>query len=234
MTFRQPSLGVVVFGNYRSFLALILAVSLLPFTSLAAAQPARALGQVLQSEGGHLGQAVATPGAAVFAGDTLSTEEKGKLHVRTGAAQLYLLANSTASLSDTGQGVTATLLRGTVVFSASISRALELRASTARLRAKGDAPAVAQVTLLGPKELLVSCRRGALEFAVNDESDVIPEGASYRVLIDPPPALVNDTNPNPPLRAGKRNLAFLFVIIGAAGAVTGWVIHKALESPDRP
>lgn len=219
--------------NCRSLLALILAVSLFSAASPAAASPAKALGQVLQSDRGHLGQAVATPGAAIFAGDTLSTEDQGKLHVRTGAAQLYLLANSTASLSDAGKGAAATLLRGTIVFSAATSGALELRASTARLRAKGDAPAVAQVTLLGPKELLISCRRGALEFAVNGESDVIPEGASYRVLIDPPPALV-DANAKPPLKAGRRNLAFLFILIGTGAAFTGWAIHKALESPDRP
>jgi hypothetical protein len=220
--------------NCRSLLALILAVSLLSAASPAAASPAKALGQVLQSDRGHLGQAVATPGAAVFAGDTLSTEDHGKLHVRTGAAQLYLLANSAVSLDDAGKGAGATLLRGTIVFSAATSGALELRASTARLRAKGDVPAVAQVTLLGPKELLVSCRRGTLEFAVNDASDVIPEGASYRVLIDPPPALVDDANANPPLKAGKRNLTFLFILIGTGAALTGWAIHKALESPDRP
>jgi len=198
------------------------------------ASPARALGQILQADRASLGSAAATPGAAIFAGDTLSTADQGKLHVRTGAAQLYLLANSAASLNYAGKGAAVMLLRGTIVFSAATSGALELRASSARLSAKGGAPAVAQVTLLGPKELLVSCRRGALEFAVNDESDVIPEGASYRVLIDPPPALVDDANPYPPLKAGKRNLAFLFILIGTGAALTGWVIHKALESPDRP
>lgn len=226
-----------MFSDWRSLLAVILVLSLLSFSSPAAPPPAKALGQILQADRAHLGQAVATPGVAIFDGDTLSTEDQGKLHARTGAAQLYLLANSHVSLNAAGQGATATLLRGTVIFSASTSQALELRASAARLRANGEVPAIAQVTLLGPKELLVSCRRGALEFAVKDESDVIPEGASYRVLIDPPPALVNEANgpnPKPPLRAGKRNLTFLFILIGAGAAVTGWVIHEALESPDRP
>ena len=218
----------------RSFLAIIVAFSFLPGASVAATPPARALGQVLQADGGHLGQTSAAVGATIFSGDTLSTEDRGSLHARTAGAQLYLMARSSASLQATDQGTAATLNGGTIIFSAATPQAFELHASTARLRAKENVPTAAQVTLLGPKELLVTCRRGTIEFAVNDESDVIPEGASYRVLIDPPAALVADENPQQPRKSGRQRKAFLFLIFGGVAALTIWGVHEALESPDRP
>lgn len=218
----------------RSFLAILLGLSLLSGTSLAATPPARALGQVLQANGGHLGETTAAVGATIFSGDTLSTEERGSLHARTAGAQLYLLARSYASLQATDQGAAATLTGGTIIFSAATPQAFELHASTARLRAKANVPTVAQVTLLGPKELLVTCRRGTIELAVNEESEVIPEGASYRVLMDPPEAMSTDGNPQQPRKSGRQRKAFLFLIIGGVAALTIWGVHEALESPDRP
>ncbi len=220
--------------EWRSLLAIVVAVSFLPGASAAATPPARALGQVLQTDGGHLGRATAAVGATIFSGDTLSTEDRGSLHVRMAGAQLYLLGRSSASLQAIDQGAAATLNGGTIIFSAATPQAFELHASTARLRAKANVPTVGQVTLLGPKELLVTCRRGTIEFAVNDESDVIPEGAAYRVLIDPPEALVPDENPQQPRKSGRRRMGFLFLIFGGVAAATVWGIHEALESPDRP
>jgi hypothetical protein len=218
----------------HSFLAIIVAFSFLTGTSPAASSPARALGQVLQSEGGHLGEAKAAVGATIFSGDTLSTEARGSLHARTAGAQLYLLAHTFASLQAIDQGAAATLTGGTIIFSTATSQGFELHASSARLRAKANVPTVAQVTLLGPKELLVICRRGAIEFAVNDESDVIPEGASYRVLIDPPAAMAADDNPQQPRKSGRQRKAFLFLLFGGVALGTIWGIHEALESPDQP
>jgi len=218
----------------RSLLAILVAFSFLTGTLPAAASPARALGQVLQSQGGHLGEASAAVGATIFSGDTLSTEARGSLHARTAGAQLYLLAHTYASLQAIDQGAAATLMGGTIIFSTATSQGFELHASSARLRAKANVPTVAQVTLLGPKELLVTCRRGAIEFAVNDESEVIPEGASYRVLIDPPATMTADGNPQQPRKSGRQRKAFFFLLFGGVALGTIWGIHKALESPDRP
>ena len=218
----------------RSFLAVTLAISFLPGVLPAATSPARALGQVLQADRGHVGSASAAIGATIFSGDTLSTEERGSLHARTTGAQLYLLAQSATTLRATDQGAAATLTGGTIIFSTATPQAFELHASTARLRAKANVPTIAQVTLLGPKELLVTCRRGTIEFAVNDESDVIPEGASYRVLIDPPTAMVASENPQQPPRSGRQRKTFLFLLIGGIVVPTIWLIVEAVESPDRP
>jgi ferric-dicitrate binding protein FerR (iron transport regulator) len=218
----------------RSFLAILLGLALLAGSSLAGTAPTQPLGQVLQSNGGHVGQAPAAVGATIFSGDILSTEERGSLHAKTAGARLYLLARSSASLQASDQGAAATLLSGTMIFSAATPQAFELRASTARLRAKTNAPTIAQVTLLGPKELLVTCRRGEVEFAVNEESDVIPEGASYRVLIDPPAALTSHENPQPPRKSGRQRKGFIFLLAGTVGGFTIWAVHEALESPDQP
>jgi hypothetical protein len=74
-----------------------------------------------------------------------------------------------------------------------------------------------------------------LEFSYNGESEVIAEGAAYRVLLDPSEkeavALESEpANKRPPMAHHK----FLSVAIGiAAGIAIPVVIHEP-ESPDKP
>jgi hypothetical protein len=73
---------------------------------------------------------------------------------------------------------------------------------------------------------------------------VIPEGTSYRVLLDPSPeeaqgpAGAGSGGQGPygskggPLKAVRSR--FLIVATAITGAVTAFAIYKAMESPDRP
>jgi hypothetical protein len=117
-------------------------------------------------------------------------------------------------------------------------------ASTAAIRPLTDAPTIGQVTYLSEKELLVTARRGGLTVSVEDESKVVNEGESFRVLLDPSADAAQEpagagsgqggTNRggNGPLRAGRSRFLVMVVALTAAG--TGVAIYKALESPDRP
>ncbi len=222
----------------RGIVCIVLAFGL-ALAPLAEAQPS-ALGVVVQATMAQLGTAAATPGATIFDGDALSTGTQGTLRLRAGSALLYLGSESGVTLRRTGSGAQAEMTGGTLVVSTSSAAAMGITANGATIRPVADGPAVAQVTLAGPKELYIFARRGALEFSYADESEVIPEGASYRVMLDPQevvaqaPAGAGVGAQAPPKNARRRRRGFIFFLWGVTGAVTAWAVHEALESPDRP
>jgi len=67
----------------------------------------------------------------------------------------------------------------------------------------------------------------------------IPEGATYRIVLDP-----NAADPQgargagskgtggPPIKAAKSR--FIWYAIGVTAVVTVWAFHEVYESPDRP
>jgi hypothetical protein len=136
----------------------------------------------------------------------------------------------------------ATLNWGGAVFSTAGAHALALKAQTAILRPQTDQPTVGNVTILGPKELVVRCSRGALIIAVDDDIRVIPEGTAYRVVLDaeaaaqaaaqPPSSATTSWGQNRPIRSGKSK--FRWYAIAFTSVVTAIAVWQALESPDRP
>jgi hypothetical protein len=191
---------------------------------------------VVQAERAQLGGDIAAaPGTTVFDGDHLTTSSDGALRVRAGLALVYLGPESGATLRQTPEGAQAFLSRGSVVVSTSRAAAMGITADGAMLRAKADVPTIAQVRILGPKELYVVAQRGALEFTYNGESDVIPEGASYRVVLDPPANMpAAQPGSQDTKKSGRYRRGFLFLIFGVVGGVTIWLVHEAVESPARP
>lgn len=200
------------------------------------------LGTVTSAKGAHLGTAAASAGATVFGGDQLSTEPIGAIQVRTAAARFQLFPSSTAVFGEDSGIPTATLLGGTAVFSTANSQAFVLRASIAEIRAQSNAPTVAQVSVISPKELLVRGTRGALAITVDGETKIIPEASAYRVLLDPEasppdaaqgPSGAGTNGPGRgPLKAGRSRFILIATIVTAAA--TGVALFEALQSPDRP
>jgi len=186
------------------------------------------LGVVLQADRAHLGVGEAQSGASVFAGDILSTEQTGTLRARLGAAQVALLPNTTAAMGLASAGASAVLERGTLVFASAAANAIEVHASEARIRPK-TAQALAQVTLVGPLEFLVTSQRGELEVAIGSEVHTVAEATSYRVLVDASAA--EASGPRPAAAGRSRFLLIALILIGAG---TAYGIWRAVRSPDRP
>ena len=74
---------------------------------------------------------------------------------------------------------------------------------------------------------------------MEDDVREIPEGAAYRVVLDPDPA--DPQGPRgagtkgegrPPLKAAKDK--FIWFAVPLTAVVTGFAVHEALESPERP
>jgi hypothetical protein len=221
----------------RNFVAVLLSFSLLISPLWAA--PTSSLGTVVFADRAHLGAAQASVGATVFSGDRLSTEQSGSVQVRAGAARLLLSSASSATLAQEDASPAATLNSGSATFSTANSKAFVLYAATAVIRPNSDKPTVGKVSVLNPKELVVQCTRGSLSIAVEDDVREIPEGAAYRVVLDP-----NAANPQgprgagtkgyggPPIKAAKSK--FIWYAIGVTAAITIWAVHEAWESSDKP
>jgi hypothetical protein len=226
----------------RAIFATVLSLSLLTLPAWGA--PTAALGTVIAADRAHVGEAKAEVGTTVYGGDSLSTEVQGSVQVRAGKARLLLLSSSSAVISDPEGAPAAKLLNGAAKFSTGNAHAFTLFASAAAIRAQSDAPTIGQVSYIGPKELLVRATRGSLVVSVDNDTQVVPEGTSYRVLMDQPEEMAQgpegagssrDGGPgsgHSPRKAGRSR--FMYVAGGLTGVATYLAVSEALESAQRP
>jgi hypothetical protein len=206
----------------------------LVFLLIPAPAPARAnvLGVVTQASDASVRTGPVSVGASIYDGDRLSTDADGAVTLRGGGAMLYLARQSRMvlhALEGNSSGTQANLSAGTLVFTASHLSALEILADSAHIRAAVDTTTVGQVTVIGPKTLYIYARQGALLFSYEDETEVIPEGKAYRVMLDPP------DDDSTTAKYEPASPGFLLVLLGI-GAAVGGIIRKFdnVESPDHP
>jgi hypothetical protein len=221
----------------KSFLALLVSISLL--TTPVWAAPSSSLGTVVYADRAHVGSAQSSVGATVFSGDRLSTEQTGSVQVRAGAARLLLSSASSATFSQDDASPAATLTLGSATFSTANSNAFALHVASAVIRPNTNQPTIGQVTVLNPKELIVKSTRGSLSIAVEDDVRVIPEGAAYRIVLDPnaadpqgPRGAGSKGTGGPPIKAARSR--FIWYAIGITAVVSFIAFREAFESPDRP
>jgi hypothetical protein len=229
----------------RAPLATLMSIGLTVAPAWAGPKTASSLGSIVTAEHARIGDSSAEVGTTVFSGDRLATEREGSVQIRAGAARLLLQSASSATLNDTEGTPSAKLFGGTATFSTGNSKAFTLFASRAAIRAQSDGPTIGQVTYLNEKELLVVSKRGPLTITVDGETEVIADGAAYRVLLDPPSTMAQGPEgagahkedrkrgmSGPPLHAGRNY--FLITAVGVTAVVTGLAVSEALESPNRP
>jgi hypothetical protein len=198
-----------------------------------------ALGTVVSADRARVGSASASVGTTLYSGDRLSTDQLGNVQLRAGSARLHLSPSTMVVLTEERGAPGAVLSAGTATFSTANSKAFSLNAATATIRPQTDMPTIAQVTFVSSKEFIVRTTRGSLSVTVEDETQTIPEGNSYRVILDPPAAAepqgpqgAGTYRMKPPRRAGRSH--FMVLLIAAAAVVTGIAVSEALESPERP
>ena len=211
----------------RATVVALLISSLATAPTLAAARP---LGNILFAEQARLGTVTAVVGSTIYSGDRIATDARGSVRVRVGAGQVYLLASSLATLEEYPGGISATLGRGTVGFASADESLVVVRTSEVLIRPKNSQPTHAQVSMVGPKELLVSSYRGSLEVVVGTEVHAVPEATTYRVLLE--------TEPQDPAGVGaeaakRAKVVMIFVGTAIAAAIITFAILHNL-SPSRP
>jgi hypothetical protein len=206
-----------------------------------------AFGTVVAAEGANVGGGSLSAGTTVFGGDKLFTSGTGSVQVRAGAARLLLSSDTVAILAKDEISPAANLTRGTAVFSTATSKAFAMHVGSMVIRPGTDNPTVAQVTVVGQKQLMVRSRRGSVSVAVDNDVRVIPEGMAYRIVLDPTAAELaaadaagdqdaqgvgSGRRAGRPRRAGRNR--FVWFAIGLTAVVTALALSEALESADRP
>jgi hypothetical protein len=194
------------------------------------------LGIIVQANRASLGAHTASEGTAIYDGDRLSTDAGGVMQLRSGRAALALGEESSVIVRGDARsgekGLDVDLLSGTVTLSAGAGEAAQIHVLGALVRPGANTRVGMQVRMLGAKEIIVFARRGSVLFSYHEESVKIPEGKSYRVLLDPADGgATSDQNAKKPNQHGK---AFLLIAIGITAASSVPIIWKAVESPDRP
>ena len=202
-----------------------------------------ALGIIVQADRASLGSQAASEGTTIYDGDRLSTIAGGSLRLMIGQAMLYLGDKSSVLLhSDAGKATKqfeAELFSGAVVLSATAETLGKIVASAASVRPIAETRGVVQVRLITPHELIVFAQVGPAEICYRDECETIPEGKSYRVMLNG----ADDSQSGAPnaKSSGKSGTALVLIAVGvatAAGIIGLWRVgqgeQKGLESPDRP
>jgi hypothetical protein len=214
-----------------SLALLILTVAFAKMPVMAAPAGSAPMGIVMQANSAQVSADTVTSGASVFDGDTLATANGGTLQVRFGSSQAYLLPNSSAVLHQGGAGFGATLTGGTMVVSSASGEGFRLVADGATVRPATGQPTTAQITMVNPHELNLLSQRGSLEISMDGEVKTVPEGSSYRMVVEPadPGSPAPQGGPNP---TGSNHFLLFALALTLVGVGVG--VALALVSPSKP
>jgi hypothetical protein len=225
----------------RLCLVVLLVTSLLDIPAFAAAAE-KPLGMVIQAQEAQLDNAKLQVGTSIYGGDTVVTDAGGGVRLKLGGSQLYLLADSAATLSQNAAVVHAVVARGTVGFSSNGADNVELEIPQGILRAANGQPAYGQVTILSAQEVVISAYRGALVLDNDGDLHTIPAGKNYRVTKDldqseqqAPAASTGGNNPIvQPRKRQRRKLIFYLIFTGAMAGISYAIWDELSESPSTP
>jgi hypothetical protein len=209
--------------------------------------PVDVFGIVTQARNASLSYGVVSAGASVYDGDTLATGVDGTLTLRAASSMVHLGRQSRVTLRSAGgadKRAQFILSAGTVIFATPQAAAIEIRANEADIRTATQVPSSGQITIITPSSFEIFARRGPLKIQYRDETEMIAEGKSYRVVLD----ASNDDAPSAKTGPGdqpksikapphNRKRIVLIAIGGGAAAAAGagaWVLSNDYESPDNP
>lgn len=167
-------------------------ILIIVFATALASAPALAgttifLGVVTGADRAVVAKVPAVDGTSVYDGDTVSTEPAGAIRLRIGQSQLVLAGSTAVTLHKTETGVYAKLLQGTVRFSSVPGSPIEVRAlDSLVVRAKGDSPAIGQLSLKAENVFEVGCSKGELTVSFQGANYEVAESTAYRVVLDAP------------------------------------------------
>jgi len=220
----------------RSFLAVVLSLSVATCTVppvLAAHPPIGILTLAIHA---HLNEAVAFPGLSVFEGECLSTEVEGRLGIRAGRSTVALAGKTEVTLLMISSGMHIDLSTGSVSFSTAEKERIEVHAEEAMLRPESALPTEAVVTILAPKVLQITARKGGLDFSYREEFRNLPQGETYRIYLDAPAEPQGAEGVGAQKAGGATKVTYFIFGAGVAGAAgtASWFTYRALESGSAP
>ena len=213
----------------RSLLVALVIAALCNLPLAAAPEASRPVGTVILAEGAHLDNVDAAVGASVFPGDELATVPQGKLRLRLGTAQVYLLSETRADVD--ASPASMNLKSGTAGFASSGPEVVAVRLpGDVVVASKGPSPAYGQVTIVSPAEFLVTSFHGSLNVDVDGEVTTVAAPNSYRVMVeqDAEGAGTKDKQQAGQIPVHRKRRAVFYLIIGGAAALASYFIYRAV------
>ena len=204
-----------------------------PVMAAPAISPSAPIGVVISSQNNQYGVDIANSGVTIYDGDHLQTPDNGTLRARFGAEQMLLAASTDAEVHSLRGGFSARLGRGSVVVSSTEGQTFEVWADGARIRPANGEPATGQVTVMTPKELLLTVTHGAFWVSLGGATKTVEAGNTYTLDVtsaDPAPG--PQPGPQQPSTPGAGRMHPLIpIIIGGTLVVTGILVWRALITP---
>ena len=152
--------------------------------------------------------------------------------------QIYLNSGSNATLGQEANPLRVVLTQGTLGFSSAAGAQFEVETPVGIVRSADGQRAFGEVTLVGPKKILVAAYHGTLIVKGAGIERTITEGNAFNISLapDPEPAGAGSmpASPKPALHGGGGALIFDAVILGAAGGVGYAIWHYTTESDPAP
>jgi hypothetical protein len=243
-------------------LLFLLALGLCPI--LIQAQQLSSVGVVTLTANSTIGNGNVTEGTTIFSGDLLKTGDQGHLSVQSGSLQFALGENSSARIFRNLNRTIVELERGTLAYTAKgVDENLAIFALDIRFAPQTSLQVAGQINILSRCDVSVTAVRGTIDVTSGRETKTVQEGKSYRVLSDlgvdyrdswqpvlsdypdyPRDSQYHHSHGHVACVAAANNAQrppfalagghFREIIGGGVAIVTGWVVHEALESPDRP
>lgn len=124
------------------------------------------IGILTQAYEAHVDEAQAFPGLSVFEGEELLTERLGRIDVRMGRPTLTLGGNTKVAVYQVTGGIHIDLTARSAHFSRAKGEIVEVHVEEALLRAGSNQAMEGVITLLAPKVLQVTARKGGLNFTI--------------------------------------------------------------------
>jgi len=110
---------------------------------------------------------------------------------------------------------------------------MEVHVADATLQPDSSRLTQALVTILAPRVLQVSARRGGLKFSYPQEFRDLPEGETYRIDLDSP-AEPQDAAGAGGGEAGISSKVVYFIVGAGVTGITAWGIRAATASGNGP
>lgn len=222
-----------VTAGSRCCLIGLLAASLLNLPVMAGGVPS--VGTIVAADNAQLSNGSVASGVAVYAGDTLTTEDPGSLRLASGENQLYLLSSTEATMSRDGNAVRAKMGRGTIDFSGAPGQ-FEVETPLGVISGEGSHRSFGQVAMLSPTKIQVSAYEGDLLVAGADgAAKSIAAGETYVGSLD---SSGGPTDPGilgvgRPRKINWRRVEAAAIIVGGLGVASYFIYRKTTESCSR-
>ena len=159
--------------------------------------------------------------------------------MKFGATQLYLNSGQCGTIGQEGPPLRVALTQGTLGFSSNAGDQFEIDTPVGIVRGADGQRAFGEVTILGPRTILVAAYHGSLVVAGSGVQRTIPEGDSYNVTFVPD-AAPGGAEPSalPPAGSPKPGLSTHgdFDVRPHRDWSRGWsrLCHLALYDRERP